>query len=76
MTTNLPLKSFWTKRTEKIDCLTLKNTAWTNVFQLLFTKKHVWPRGFPLEEVLKRSAPPLNTLQKNTIRVALSNKVW
>jgi hypothetical protein len=60
---NLPLKSFWNKRTEKIDCLTVQNTAWTNVFNY-FSKKHVWPRGFPLEEAL-RAAPPFNTLQKN-----------
>lgn len=59
---NLPLKSFWHKRIEKTDCLSLQNASWTNVFNY-FSKKHVWPRGFPLEEVM-HSAPPLSTLKK------------
>lgn len=72
---NLPLKAFWLERIQKMNCVSVEKTGWTNVYSY-FTKKHIWPRGFPLEELLVTSEPvkPTKTLLKNCpIQQGLAN---
>ena len=56
---NLPLESFWLKRNKAVTCQSLENSGWTNVYRY-FSKKHIWPRGFPLEE-LQSSLPSISS---------------
>ena len=48
---NIPLKDFFSKKKIiKQKTYILKNAGWVNVYKF-FTKKHIWPRGFALEEL-------------------------
>ena len=54
---NIPLKDFFSKKKIiKQKTYISKNAGWVNVYKF-FTKKHIWPRGFALEELNK----PLST---------------
>lgn len=48
---NLPLESFWNDRTKQVNASLLNNKGWVNVYKY-FTKSHIWPRGFALENIL------------------------
>ena len=50
---NLPLESFWTLRAQWLNSHSIEDCGWTNVYSY-FSKKNVWPRGFPLEELQKK----------------------
>jgi hypothetical protein len=48
---NIPLKDFFSKKKIiKQKTYISKNAGWVNVYKF-FTKKHIWPRGFALEEL-------------------------
>ena len=48
---NIPLKNFFSaKKITKQMTYVLKKSGWVNVYKF-FTKKHIWPRGFALEEL-------------------------
>jgi hypothetical protein len=49
---NIPYPEFWEPRRRNAKAHILKDEGWTNVFKY-FTEKHIWPRGFALEEILK-----------------------
>ena len=48
---NLPYKNFWKERRKETDAHLLTGTGWTNVYKY-FTERHIWPRGFALENIL------------------------
>lgn len=47
---NVPNEEFWLPRQEMISGKEIRGTGWINIYSL-FTKKRIWPRGFPLEEI-------------------------
>jgi len=47
---NLPLDGFWDNRTMQVNAHLLNSKGWVNVYKH-FTKTHIWPRGFPLENI-------------------------
>lgn len=47
---NLPLEGFWDNRARQAEAHLLTNKGWVNVFKY-FTKAHIWPRGFALENI-------------------------
>lgn len=49
---NFPLDGFWTDRERNIKANVLTNKGWVNVYKY-FTDKHIWPRGFALENLLE-----------------------
>ncbi len=53
---NLPRDSFWTpqKRTQNVPTIT--KASWVNVYRY-YTENNIWPRGFPLENILE--LPPV-----------------
>lgn len=58
---NLPLESFWNKRTRLVNAHLLKDKDWVNVYKY-FTETHIWPRGFALENILSKT-PVLDNQQ-------------
>jgi len=50
---NLPYTDFWKPRSRKVEAHLFINEGWVNVYKY-FSKKHIWPRGFALEEILKK----------------------
>lgn len=48
---NLPLDSFWDDRKREVNAHLLNDKSWVNVYKY-FTEKHIWPRGFALENLL------------------------
>jgi hypothetical protein len=57
---NLPFPSFWNARSNSISCQTLGNAGWVNVYRY-FSGQNIWPRGFPLTELL-RDPPSFESL--------------
>jgi hypothetical protein len=50
---NAPLPEFWNAPVSSPDAYCLSDQGWLNVYKH-FSKENVWPRGFPLDEVLKK----------------------
>jgi len=48
---NAPLPG-WTKRHETVQGKAVQGSGWVNIYQL-FTEERIWPRGFPLDEVME-----------------------
>ena len=48
---NIPKEAFWTPRSSQAKAPLITNQSWVNVYKY-FTKTHIWPRGFNLEEIL------------------------
>lgn len=48
---NIPLSTFWEKRTKQQAAHLLMDKEWVNVYKY-FTESHTWPRGFALEHIL------------------------
>lgn len=48
---NWPLQDFWDARIKHVEAHTVTQKGWVNVYKY-FTKKHIWPRGFALENLL------------------------
>jgi len=57
---NLPLPNFWNNRTKLVNAHLLSNKGWVNIYKY-FTDRHVWPRGFALENI-KDNVPELKGL--------------
>lgn len=47
---NIPLGTFWAKRTCEVDASPVNATGWFNAYRC-FTQKKIWPRGLPLEVI-------------------------
>lgn len=47
---NEPLDSFFSIKPKKKHTSTIKNGGWVNIYKY-FSKKQIWPRGFPLSEI-------------------------
>ncbi len=62
---NIPRKEFWKAKTREVKSYAFENTGWVNVYHY-FTKKMIWPRGFPLEELQKKQ-PDTATLENRAI---------
>lgn len=48
---NFPEKLFWEARNEQIRVSNIIGSGWINILQV-FTTDHIWPRGFPLYEII------------------------
>lgn len=53
---NFPREEFWNLRTKKINVESIEGSGWTNVYRY-FSKNNIWPRGFPLENILTDNFP-------------------
>ena len=49
---NLPLESFWDKRSKVHEARRISAAGWVNPYSY-FTDENIWPRGFPLEQIKK-----------------------
>jgi hypothetical protein len=52
---NLPYEGFWQERDREVHCRYFADRGWVNVYSY-FSPQKIWPRGFPLDEVLKPQA--------------------
>lgn len=52
---NLPHESFWQARQREVRCRYFEDSGWVNVYHY-FGGQNAWPRGFPLDELLKPQA--------------------
>jgi hypothetical protein len=57
---NIPLPGFWENRSRTQNAHLVDQPGWVNVYKY-FTEKNIWPRGFPLENILD-SVPKLAAL--------------
>ncbi len=48
---NMPCEEFWQPRIRRQNVITATNTGWLNAYSY-FTTANIWPRGFPLDEIL------------------------
>ncbi len=53
---NIPYESFWAPRTPQVHANKLQNHGWVNVYKY-FSETNIWPRGFPLDQVLESMKP-------------------
>ena len=53
---NLPRAEFWQPKSKTVSAHDIKEQGWVNVYNY-FSDKFIWPRGLPLEELQKPSAP-------------------
>jgi len=60
---NIPFPAFWDPRKLQTSSYQLSDKGWVNVYKY-FTKHHIWPRGFALEEILN-DLPQLSKLSNN-----------
>jgi hypothetical protein len=60
---NFPRESFWNKRELKTEAGFVKEKGWINVYRF-FSEEFIWPRGFPLENLLTHSLSPQEKKQK------------
>jgi len=51
---NFPLDTFWKPRVRRLKVPVLEIHGWINVYNY-FTDENIWPRGFPLEELQKKT---------------------
>jgi hypothetical protein len=59
---NIPLQNFWEERTCDTWAKPLTNSGWVNIYKY-FSHAHVWPRGFPLENLSDNlTVPGIKTL--------------
>jgi hypothetical protein len=49
---NLPLESFWDKRSKVHEARRISAAGWVNPYRY-FSDENIWPRGFPLELIKK-----------------------
>ncbi|MEO0686822.1 MAG: STELLO glycosyltransferase family protein [Cyanobacteria bacterium J06649_11] len=48
---NMPREEFWLPRTRQQEVVTANNMGWINAYDY-FTEANIWPRGFPLDDIL------------------------
>jgi hypothetical protein len=53
---NIPYDSFWAPRTSEVQANKLQDHGWVNVYKY-FSETNIWPRGFPLDQVLESMKP-------------------
>lgn len=63
---NFPMKSFWEIRKQTQSVSKIEQKGWVNIYTY-FTKKHIWPRGLPLEEIQTKNIKKLNAKLENKI---------
>ena len=49
---NFPRDEFWNKRERLVQADPILHSGWINAYKY-FTDEHIWPRGLPLDEILK-----------------------
>ncbi len=52
---NIPCEGFWSERQRSCRAAVVENGGWVNVYRY-FTDEDIWPRGFPLEQLQKKTA--------------------
>ncbi len=50
---NFPRDEFWLERERRVNASHLNDAGWFNVYAS-FSKENIWPRGFPLENILSK----------------------
>lgn len=63
---NLPHESFWHEREREVRCRYFEGKGWVNVYGY-FSGQRIWPRGYPLDEVLKPRAD-LEAIPERVVR--------
>ena len=63
---NLPYDDFWEKRELNQSARVYEDAGWLNVYKL-YSEANIWPRGLPLDEVLKPT-PKLGHLPKINLK--------
>lgn len=53
---NIPGRRFWVKRQRIQKAAVLEDRGWVNIYRY-FTDVHIWPRGFPLQEIQRQVVP-------------------
>ena len=51
---NVPRNEFWHPREKGSKACGILGDGWINIYRA-FTSENIWPRGFPLEEILKKT---------------------
>jgi hypothetical protein len=62
---NIPRKDFWEPKSRDVKSYRFHEAGWVNVYHY-FTKKMIWPRGYPLE-VLQKKQIELSGLKEESI---------
>jgi hypothetical protein len=52
---NIPGEGFWYERQRTCKAAVIENSGWVNAYRY-FTDENIWPRGFPLEQLQKRTS--------------------
>lgn len=66
---NYPRDEFWYARERKVSAELLENKKWFNVYAC-FSPENIWPRGFPLENLLVNGKPMQgNYFDRNTANI-------
>jgi hypothetical protein len=55
---NIPTDMFWQPRNPNLDAITLSGEGWINIYSL-YSEKSIWPRGLPLENILRNIFSPI-----------------
>jgi hypothetical protein len=58
---NFPRDEFWNSRNKTVSASVPESTGWNNVYNY-FSEDSIWPRGFPLENILSKN-PSLRNQQ-------------
>lgn len=67
---NLPSQSFFKlNQNVAFQARQILNTGWVNFYRM-FGNNEVWPRGFPLNEILQADKPPEFVLREVTLEIA------
>jgi hypothetical protein len=56
----IPYETFWSPRQRIKHIATVEGAGWVNIYRY-FSKAHIWPRGFPLNQI-RSSPPPIESL--------------
>jgi hypothetical protein len=63
---NIPRPEFWKSKSLSVKGHLLEGSGWVNVYHY-FTRKMIWPRGFPLEELQKKQASLIGLSEQETL---------
>jgi len=61
---NFPTSSWKLRTSSQVECNTIKGNGWINSFSF-FTQSKVWPRGLPLDEILKKSERAMDLMLRS-----------
>lgn len=62
---NIPYENFWEEKLQTVLCKNISDKGWINIYHY-FTENTIWPRGFPIEELIKEQPDVSNYELKNS----------